>query len=143
MNMNKILWAIIEEDSNITFANLCSGDSVYKSPSEPESSRSGVLTPAGRTPRQMKVQGPHVLTRPSCGWGGGRGHTVSYLSCSKVLPLQKQEGALSFQLQGARGGRTCKALQSSEIFVTSSRRKMKRGRSFTIRLIRPELHQQR
>lgn len=101
MNMNKILWAIIEEDSNITFANLCSGDSVYKSPSEPESSRSGVLTPAGRTPRQMKVQGPHVLTRPSCGWGGGQRSHCLLSVLQQSAATSKARG--SAQLPATRG----------------------------------------
>lgn len=107
---------------------------MYKSLSEQETSQSGVLTRAGRTPRQMKVQGPHPLTQPSSGvWGAGRGGAEVTLSliCSKVLPLQKQEGARSFQRRGARGGRMCKALQTSEIFVSSSGRRMKRRRSFT------------
>lgn len=68
---------------------------MYKSLSEQESSRSGVLTPTARTPRQMKERGPHTAVTAV---GGGRGHAFSYLSGSKVLPLQKQEGALSFQL---------------------------------------------
>lgn len=45
---------------------------MYKSLSEQETSRPGVLTPAGRTPRQMKAQGPHLLTQPSSGVGGGQ-----------------------------------------------------------------------
>lgn len=110
-------------------AKLCSGDSTYKSLSEQETSRSGVLTPAGGTPRQMKAQAPHPLTQPSSGGGGRGGGWGAEVTLSLICPAAKcchfksrRERSASSS-EGPRGGRMCKAFQTPEIFVPGSRRK--------------------